>query len=140
MQFITGPESFQSFEEILARTREFNPTRSESSLRRGVLHNAMRRKDGRWVWRYQRPRLLEDPDVDLPADFATLWEDVLKIAVPLLLVRGGASGSGVDDTQVTELWRRQPDARVESIEGAGHSIQGDRPLELARLLDEFLDA
>ncbi len=82
LQFIAGPESFASFEEILARTREFNPTRSESSLRRGVLHNAMRREDGRWVWRYQRPRLLEDPDVALPADFATLWEDVSTIAVP----------------------------------------------------------
>src|SRR4051812_48979016 len=38
--FIRGPESFESFDELLERTMKFNPTRSESSLRRGVIHNA----------------------------------------------------------------------------------------------------
>jgi pimeloyl-ACP methyl ester carboxylesterase len=138
--FIAGPETFESFDEILARTIQFNPTRSESSLRRGVLHNAVERDDGRWVWRYQRPRLMEATEMDVPADFATLWEDVSAITVPLMLVRGGATGTVVDDGDVAELRRRQPAVRVELVEGAGHSIQGDRPVELARLLEEFLDA
>src|SRR5207237_5522936 len=38
--FINGPESFPNFDELLARTIEYNPTRTESSLRRGILHNA----------------------------------------------------------------------------------------------------
>jgi pimeloyl-ACP methyl ester carboxylesterase len=139
-QFIAGPDTFASFDEILARTIEFNPTRSESSLRRGVLHNAIERDDGRWVWRYQRPRILEDTDMDIPADFATLWDDIDQIKVPILLVRGTVKGTVVDDDDVAELARRQPDARVELVEGAGHSIQGDRPVELARLLEDFLDA
>ena len=105
-----------------------------------MLHNAVERDDGRWVWRYQRPRLMEATEMDVPADFATLWDDVSGITVPLLLVRGGAAGTVVDDGDVAELRRRQPDARVELVAGAGHSIQGDRPLELARLLDEFLSA
>ncbi|MXZ51662.1 MAG: alpha/beta hydrolase, partial [Acidimicrobiaceae bacterium] len=46
--FIDGPEHFDSFETILQRTIEHNPTRSESSLRRGVLHNAHEMDDGRW--------------------------------------------------------------------------------------------
>src|SRR4051794_14789374 len=54
--FINGPESFDSFDELLARTIEFNPTRTESSLRRGILHNALQREDGTWVWRYARFR------------------------------------------------------------------------------------
>ena len=48
--------SFASFDEILARTVEHNPTRSVSSLRRGILHNAVQREDGTWVWRYARFR------------------------------------------------------------------------------------
>ena len=136
-QFIAGPDSFESFDEILARTIEFNPTRTESSLRRGVLHNAVERDDGRWVWRYQRPRLLEESDMEIPADFATLWDDVSRIEVPVLLVRGGATGTVVDDDDEAELRRRQPAARVERVDGAGHSIQGDRPLELAALLRDF---
>ena len=139
-QFIAGPDTFESFDEILARTIEFNPTRSESSLRRGVLHNAIERDDGRWVWRYQRPRLLEGTEMDIPADFATLWDDVGQIEVPIMLVRGAAQGTVVDDNDVAELLRRQPNARVELVEGAGHSIQGDRPLELAHLLEDFLKA
>ncbi|MEX0664890.1 MAG: alpha/beta hydrolase [Acidimicrobiia bacterium] len=137
-QFIAGPDSFESFDEILQRTIEFNPTRSESSLRRGVLHNAIERDDGRWVWRYQRPRILEATEMDIPADFATLWEDVGQISVPLMLIRGGATGTVVDDADEAELRRRQPGARVELVQGAGHSIQGDKPLELAQLLDDFL--
>jgi pimeloyl-ACP methyl ester carboxylesterase len=139
-QFIAGPESFESFDEILARTIQYNPTRTESSLRRGVLHNAVQRDDGRWVWRYQRPRLVEQDNLEIPADFATLWDDVSAIRVPLMLVRGGATGTVVDDADVAELRRRQPNVRVELVEGAGHSIQGDRPIELAHLLDDFLTA
>jgi pimeloyl-ACP methyl ester carboxylesterase len=133
--FIAGPESFESFDEILARTIEFNPTRTESSLRRGVLHNAVEREDGRWVWRYQRPRIVETADMP---DFGVLWDDVSKISVPLLLARGADSGV-VGDEDIDELRRRRPRVEVVTVEGAGHSIQGDRPVELAQLLGEFLD-
>ncbi|HZP28300.1 MAG TPA: alpha/beta hydrolase [Acidimicrobiia bacterium] len=138
-QFISGPESFESFDEILERTVQFNPTRTVSSLRRGILHNAVRRDDGRWVWRYQRPRLAENPDLDVPADFESLWDDLEAIKVPIMLVRGMAKGTVVDDADEAELLRRQPTARVEHVEGAGHSVQGDKPVELAALIADFLD-
>src|SRR5947207_15793463 len=60
VQFINGPETFASLDEILERTIAFNPTRTESSLRRGVLHNAIEQPDGRWRWRYDLPRLGEN--------------------------------------------------------------------------------
>ena len=56
--------------------------------------------------------------------------------MPLMLVRG-ADSPVVDDDDVAELRRRRPDVRVEVVEGAGHSIQGDRPVELAAILDAF---
>jgi pimeloyl-ACP methyl ester carboxylesterase len=136
--FIDGPESFPSFTEILERTVQFNPTRSESSLRRGILHNAVQREDGSWVWRYQRfraeengPRLLDRTD---------LWHAVERIRVPVLLARGMRAGSVVDDDDVAELLRRQPAARVVEFTESGHSIQGDQPVELAALLAELLAA
>jgi pimeloyl-ACP methyl ester carboxylesterase len=55
-QFIDGPEYFTSFDEILQRTIQFNPTRTESSLRRGVLHNAIELPDGTWCRRYDLRR------------------------------------------------------------------------------------
>ena len=44
----------------------------------------------------------------------------------------------VDDGDEAELLRRQPTARVAHVAEAGHSVQGDTPLELAGLLDEFV--
>jgi pimeloyl-ACP methyl ester carboxylesterase len=43
----------------------------------------------------------------------------------------------VDDDDVAEALRRQPTLRVEVVDGAGHSIQGDRPVELAALVRDI---
>ena len=72
--FVQGPESFASFDDILARTIEHNPTRTVSSLRRGILHNAVQRDDGSWVWRYARHRSLERPAGGGAPDYAALWD------------------------------------------------------------------
>ena len=133
--FVNGPASFDSFDDLLARTIEHNPGRSESSLRRGILHNAVQREDGSWVWRYARFRPTDGPTSG-PPDFGQWWDAISALAVPLLLVRGLA-WSVVDDADVEELLRRQPDTRVLGVDGAGHSIQGDRPLELAAILRDF---
>ena len=127
--FIAGPQAFANFGEIFDRTVQFNPTRSRSSLRRGILHNAHRLSDGTWEWNYDR-RQLGGAD---PERFGDLWEDVSAATCPYLLVRG-ADSPVVDDDDEAELVRRRPDARVVRVEGAGHSVQGDRPLELAELL------
>jgi pimeloyl-ACP methyl ester carboxylesterase len=134
MAFVDGPSSFDSFDDLLARTMEHNPTRSESSLRRGILHNAVQRDDGSWVWRYARFRT---GDTGSRPEFADWWEAISALTVPLMLLRGLA-WSVVDDADVEELLRRQPSARVVGVEGAGHSIQGDRPLELAALVSDFV--
>mgnify|MGYP001348979585 CR=1 FL=1 len=135
--FVNGPESFASFDELLERTVAFNPQRSVSSLRRGVLHNALELDDGRWAWRHHFARgMSEGREGAIPWDNAALWEDLSSVKVPLLLVRGSESPV-VDDDDVAELLRRQPTAEVVVVEGSGHSVQGDRPLELAALIQEF---
>jgi pimeloyl-ACP methyl ester carboxylesterase len=139
--FVNGPESFDSFDELLARTIAFNPTRSESSLRRGILHNAVQRDDGTWVWRYARHRQQATQGDGVAGrgrpDFGSLWDVVSGLTVPLMLVRGMLPQSVVSDEDEAELLRRRPDARVEHVEGAGHSVQGDKPVELAALIADF---
>jgi pimeloyl-ACP methyl ester carboxylesterase len=44
----------------------------------------------------------------------------------------------VGDEDVAELLRRQPKAKVIVVDGAGHSVQGDRPVELAGVIAAFL--
>ena len=100
------------------------PAGRESSLRRGILHNAVQREDGSWVWRYARFRT----DASGPAahpDFGDLWDAVSGLTMPLLLVRGLA-WSVVDDADVAELLRRQP-TRHGRRRGGGRPQRPGRP-------------
>jgi pimeloyl-ACP methyl ester carboxylesterase len=136
LDFINGPQSFPSFEALLERTKEHNATRTEASLRRGILHNARQLEDGSWQWRYDRTNRHEAPPAptaDTPPELSPLWDDFAAVSCPMLLVRGSVSPV-VDDEDEAEARRRQPAIRVELVDGAGHSVQGDRPLELAELI------
>ncbi|WP_419917863.1 alpha/beta fold hydrolase [Candidatus Poriferisocius sp.] len=133
VEFISGPQTFESFDDILARTVEFNPTRSESSLRRGIIHNAREQTDGSWTWRWDPVRDWKLTEPGGGPEFSSLWAAVDALTCPVVLYRGADSGV-VGDEDVEEFLRRQPDAEVVVVAGAGHSIQGDQPLELARLL------
>ena len=138
--FVRGPATFPSFDDLLARTMEFNPTRSESSLRRGILHNALQLDDGSWVWRHRRDDYTAMGDTDDPEerpDITTLWEVLGSSTAPLTLVRGTREQSVVGDDDVAELGRRRPDATVVEVD-AGHSVQGDQPIELARIIEAAL--
>ena len=129
--FVNGPTSFDDFDELLARTIEHNPTRSISSLRRGIVHNALQRADGTWVWRHQqhpRSELAAPPTGDL-------WVRLGSLTMPVTLLRAMNVGSVVDDADEAELVRRLPRANVVHVQNAGHSIQGDQPLELAALIE-----
>lgn len=135
---IGGPPTYASFEEMAEAAIALSPYRAASGVRRGVRHNSYRRDDGTWTWRYDlfgpRPEGSEGW-----ADFSSLWDDVGRITSPTMFVRGGLS-KYVRDEDVDEMRRRLPGLRVEVVDGAGHAVQSDQPLELVRLLQEFLSS
>lgn len=137
--FVRGPATFADFDELLARTIEHNPTRTIASLRRGILHNAEQLDDGSWRWRYRRGAG-EGLDTERtgPPDYSRLWDVLEASTMPVLLVRGMLPQSVVDDDDVAELRRRRPDAQVVEVAEAGHSLQGDTPLELAEIIGRFV--
>jgi pimeloyl-ACP methyl ester carboxylesterase len=128
---IGGPTTFDDVETFIAPAAAAAPHRPRTSIRRGVLHNAKRLPDGRWTWRYDRSRGNGVPT------FEHLWADVSALSVPVTLVRG-ADSVFVSDEDATRFTDRCPDASVEVVDGAGHSIQSDRPRELASLLRRLL--
>jgi pimeloyl-ACP methyl ester carboxylesterase len=147
--FVNGPATFPSFQELLDRTKQFNPLRKESSLRRGILHNALQLEDGSWVWRHSRWRVGQPeeaaPAAAPPAEAeagGTIYDamlDILQaIKVPVLLARGMRKDSVLRDDDEAELMRRLPEATVVHYEEAGHSVQGDMPLELAATIQHFI--
>ena len=54
-----------------------------------------------------------------------------------MFVRGMRKQSVVTDEDEAALLERVPQTRVEHVEEAGHSVQGDAPLELATLIRDF---
>jgi pimeloyl-ACP methyl ester carboxylesterase len=132
---IGGPPTYESFEAMAAATIALSPLRPAAAVRRGVRHNSYRLPDGTWRWRYDLfgPR---GPSAGNWSDFVPLWSDVNKISVDTMLLRGGLSKFVTDD-DVAEMRRRLPSIRVEVVDGAGHAIQSDQPLELVRLLEDF---
>ncbi len=69
--------------------------------------------------------------------YEPLWEALSSVAVPVLLARGMRPDSVLDDEGERELRRRLPSAEVVHVTEAGHSLQGDTPLELAALIERF---
>jgi pimeloyl-ACP methyl ester carboxylesterase len=67
-----------------------------------------------------------------------LWAALSSITVPVLLARGLRPDSVLGDEQEEELRRRLPAAQVVHVAEAGHSLQGDTPLELAALIERFV--
>jgi pimeloyl-ACP methyl ester carboxylesterase len=140
VSLIGGPPIYDSFEAMADATVALSPLREPAAVRRGVRHNALRLDDGRWTWRYD---LFGPPRDEIPtdeargdwADFTPLWDDVGAITAPTLFLRGALSPF-VHDADVDEMVRRLPGVEVVTVDGAGHAIQSDQPLELVRRVDD----
>jgi pimeloyl-ACP methyl ester carboxylesterase len=139
--FIGERPAFESLEEAIERAHQFNPLRPKEHLKYSLLHNLRQDPDGRWRWKYDRgSRSILDPEqfrAQRTALSEKLWAEVPKITCPVLLVHGELSR--VETREDMEHFRDTlPNARLVTIAGAGHTVQGDRPKELAAALRTFL--
>ncbi len=104
---------------------------ASKAVRQFLLKNLSRRKSGGFEFKMNLPVLYEHYD-DILA--AVSGEPFSK---PTLFIRGGNSRhieSG-DDVMIKELF---PEARIETIENAGHWVHAEQPAELLRLVRTFL--
>ena len=136
--FVNGPASFPSFDDLLARTIEHNPTRvggvaaaGDPAQRRAARRTARGCGATPATARSGDGGPDGEPGERPVTDRSDLWDVLAGLTVPLLLVRGMRPQSVVDDGDEAELLRRQPAAKVVHVEEAGHSVQGDTPVELA---------
>jgi pimeloyl-ACP methyl ester carboxylesterase len=129
--FLAGPQVFDSRDDIVDRAREFGIGVSRASVERGVFHNTRQREDGKWVFKHH----LANGGAMFSTDFTGLWEPLGALDVPVLLVR--ASRGFVTDGEVDELRRRLPDVQVVTLD-SGHNVQEDEPVELAEVVESFL--
>jgi pimeloyl-ACP methyl ester carboxylesterase len=135
--FLAGPESFTSRDEIVERALSFGFGPSRQALVRGVFHNTRERDDGRFVFKHHLANLRSTGNADAPSstDFSTLWPALEGAGVPVLLVRG-ARGF-LSDAVADEFVQRVPDSRLVVID-SGHNVQDEAPVALAQAITDFL--
>lgn len=141
--FMDRHEEHATFEEFVERAARFNPLRPHDRLRRSLLQNLRRTPQGTWAWKYdrriQRPFHPDDPAARSRAEERSrmLRQAARDVRCPTLVVRGGLSDVFLDeDAERTVVDLRH--GRWVRIDGAGHTVQGDRPQELAAELRDFL--
>ncbi|MEO5837328.1 MAG: alpha/beta hydrolase [Acidimicrobiales bacterium] len=122
----TAHHRFATLEEMVDRTLAYSPSRAGRAVRRGVHHNARQQEDGSWSWRWD-PRQRGERDYAFDETAAALG----RFAGPILLVRGELSDI-VTDELASAFAAVHPDTQLVTMSGAGHAVQGDRPIELAR--------
>jgi pimeloyl-ACP methyl ester carboxylesterase len=137
--FMREHESFASLDEAAEAISAYLPHRPAAQTSR-LTRNLRRRPDGRWVWKHAYGR-----DTSREGQRGADWRDVIegldedakRLQVPALVLRGAHSDvlSGEDAEEIAALI---PEARLETVEKAGHLAAGDNPHTTVRRVSDFL--
>ncbi|GCD47436.1 alpha/beta hydrolase [Streptomyces paromomycinus] len=65
------------------------------------------------------------------------WDGLAKITAPTLVIAGGPT-SHIPQQQLRDMAERIPDCRLVTVEGAGHLVHEERPLEYLDAVRTFL--
>ena len=139
-RFVQQEDELDSVDDFVRRVQAYNPRRSVQQIRGSILNNLKQLPSGRWTWKYDK--LLRSPERRLGSDPATalrLWGYVEGLRCPTLVVRGGETDVVASDT-ARSMQRRIPDARLATVEGAGHLVMGDNPAGFERAITSFLSS
>lgn len=126
---------FPNREEALAYIRMANPRRSEDLVQSSLRHAFRERPDGGFELKYDQK--LRDRFMGHGGSGVDLWKCLEAIKCPTLLVRGGESDilpPAIADRMVAML----PDARLEIVPGAGHTVMLDNPSGFNQVVGAFL--
>ena len=123
------------FEDFVAHALAWSPKRDVDNLRNSLRHALRVQPDGGYAWKWD------------PAQFADagrfsgdeLWARAGEIACRTLLVRGGESDILSPDGAARLLATLRA-GELLTIEGAGHTVQSDKPRELTLAIRGFLAA
>ena len=135
--FMRGkPEGFASVEEAADAVSRYLPDRPRPKDVSGLRRNLRPGPDGRLHWHWD-PKFLDSRLQDETGNPARFEDAAARVAVPMLLVRGGNSDVvGADEAGA--LLRVAPQAQAIDVAGAGHMVAGDRNDVFSSAVADFL--
>ena len=134
-EFVRDADNGVDLEAFVAAAVRFNPRRDPRLLRQGLLHNLRALPDGRLTWKTDRRRAIDLAGIE--TRLTALRARLDQVRCPVLILRGSESDV-FTDADAERFATALPDARWVRVEGAGHTIQGDRPADLVREVGAFL--
>jgi pimeloyl-ACP methyl ester carboxylesterase len=135
--FVMGDPGDGSVEDFVARARAFNPRRDPRLLRYSLRHNLRQTPDRTLTWKYDRRGLTPEYFARVRRRLQELRKTAETITCPVLVIRG-AESDALSDEQAADFAAALPEGRWDKVENAGHTIQGDNPRGLVRVLARFL--
>jgi len=143
VDFMRAHESFGSLEEAAEEISKYLPQR-KNVRPESLTRNLRQRSDGRWEWKHGMGRRFreaapsEHPADNLDTFMAGVDEAARRLRCPVLVLRGDASDV-LSQKGAEEVASIIPDARLETVEKAGHLAAGDNPHSTVGLVSTFLD-
>jgi pimeloyl-ACP methyl ester carboxylesterase len=140
--FMGAHESFASLEEAAREIAAYLPHR-KAVRPQSLTRNLRQRADGRWTWKHNFGRRFrqEEASPDNPVDWRVGLEgldtDEEGLRCPVLELRGAFSDV-LSDEGAEEVASLIPDARVATVQAAGHLAAGDNPESTVSLIRAFL--
>jgi pimeloyl-ACP methyl ester carboxylesterase len=129
---------FASLEEAADAIATYLPHRPRPRRLDGLSKNLRLGTDGRYRWHYDPAfvRSMETPSE--PDREARMMAAARRLALPVLLVRGGASEL-VSAATARDFVEAVPGARCVDVAGAGHMVAGDVNDPFTRAVVDFLE-
>ena len=122
-------ESLKNRNEAEIQLAKFVPNVGE---RQFLLKNIYRTEEGKFDWRINLP-VLSKEIYQVGGDFT----DVHQVSEPILFLRGSKSGY-IFDEDIPAIKNIFPNATIETIEGAGHWVQAEKPAEFVEAVVNFI--
>lgn len=128
---------WDSFEDAVEMMHNANPRRSREDVALRMKQQLRKADDG-WRWGTDPAfavhgglRAKESPDV--------MWRTVESVRCPALMVRGGESDV-VPPAQAELMAKRLQKGQLAVVDGAGHSVIGDKPAASKEAIVTFLNS
>jgi non-heme chloroperoxidase len=135
--FVAGPYELDTLEDWVEHTHRYYPWRSKDRIRARLQVSLRRTPEGRFAKQYDERFRQGFGGVAEARD--ALGDVAAALRCPTLLVHGAASP--VLTREMAERFAaRVPCVELVTIEGAGHSVAGDKPDEFVKVVDAFLAA
>lgn len=131
------PETFATFEEVIAQGKAQYPLTPEAELRHANYHNLYRGADGLWRWRWDhallhRRRLNRSLQMDL-------YVALRQIQCPTLLIRGQQSPLLTAEV-AHKMIQALPHGQLVEIANAAHTVNADNATDFYAATAAFLKA